>query len=274
MRYQQNAVLGALRHAQTFFDENPTAVAGLSATARNELDRVTDAFSKEAVNQDAGLRGTEGEVSRGRSLRTALRAKHMAPIAEVAKYKLQSMPEFSSLTLPSVNISEESLVASATSMADAAAVHAQTFIDSGLLPSFVDDLRTATKAVSISSADRATLKGVRNGGTAGLDAWEKQGRAMLRVLDRLVLAQIGDDAALRRRWETAKAVQRKPGPSAKAGPVVSAGGQPTTTPVVAPKPVTTSTPVVTSVVVPTLVPTLAPTSTAAVTPPASVPVAA
>ncbi|HEY4307512.1 MAG TPA: hypothetical protein VGM82_23765 [Gemmatimonadaceae bacterium] len=271
MRYQQNAVLSALRHAQSFFDENPTAVAGLNATARNELDRVTDAFSKDAVNQDTGSRGTRGESSRGRALRTTLRQKHMAPIAEVARYRLQSVPEFSSLTLPSVSISEESLVASATSMADAAAVHAQTFIDSGLQPTFIDDLRTATKAVSASSLDRASLKGVRNGGTAGLDAGEKQGRAILRVLNRLVLAQIGDDAALRRRWETARAIQRKPGPSAKTELVASTGGQTTTTPVViAPKQVATSTSAVTPVVVPTPVPT----STPAVAPPVSVRTAA
>ncbi|HEY4303853.1 MAG TPA: hypothetical protein VGM82_05275 [Gemmatimonadaceae bacterium] len=221
MQYQQNAVLSALQHAQQFFDES-SAVLTLNPNARKELDRVTEELSTHAVAQSAGSRGSKGEVTRGRSLRVALREKHMAPIAELAKYKLSSVPEFSALTLPSMNISEQSLVASATSMADAAEVHAQTFIDSGLATTFVDDLRTATKAVSDSNGQRATFKGVRNGGTAGLAAVEKRGRAMLRVLNKLVLAQIGDDASLRRRWETAKTVQRKPGPNAKTEPVVAA----------------------------------------------------
>jgi hypothetical protein len=54
----------------------------------------------------------------------------------------------------------------------------------------------------------------RTGATAGLAALEKRGRGLLQILNSLILAQIGDNAQLRREWTSAKTVQQKPGPSA------------------------------------------------------------
>ena len=226
MRYQQNAVLTSLRRAQQFFDDNGAKLGAINPTATKELGSVIEELSALAVSQDSAARGSKGETSRNRALRVALRQNHMAPIAEVAKYKLQSVPEFAALTLPPSTLSAQSLVASATAMADAATSHSQTFIDSGLSATFLDDLRAAAKAVNDSIVERGNQQGRRNGATAGLAAAEKRGRAILRVLNALVLAQIGADAQLRRQWTTARAVQQKPGRSQHAQPVPSAPATP------------------------------------------------
>ena len=222
MRYQQNAVLTSLRRAQQFFDDNGAKLGAINPTAVKELAAVIEELSTLAVSQESGARGSKGETSRNRSLRVALRQDHMAPIAAVAKYKLPTVPEFAALTLPPATLSAQSLVASATAMADAATPHLQTFVDSGLSTTFLDDLRTAAKAVNDSIVERGNQQGRRNGATAGLAATEKRGRAILRVLNALVLAQVRDDAQLRRQWTTARAVQQKPGRSVNAQPVASA----------------------------------------------------
>lgn len=226
MLYKQNAVLTSLLRAQQFFSNNSSKLSGLNPSARKELDDVVDELSSLAVAQEGGKHGSIGETARNHALRLALRQNHLVPIAVMARYKLQSVPEFTALTLPPAKISAENLVASANSIADAATPHAQTFIDAGLSVTFLDDLRLAAQALSDSIVERGNLQGRRLGATAGLAAAEKRGRAMLRVLDALVLTQIGDDAQLHREWTTARAVQRKPGASARRQPVTAIGEQP------------------------------------------------
>jgi hypothetical protein len=213
MKYQQNAVLASLRRAQEFLDANADALAGINSSARRELDDVVTQLSTLAVAQDVGARASKGETARLRALRSRLRNSHMAPIAQVAKYKLQAVPEFAALLLPPGNISAVGEVASAESMAEAAAPHAQIFADAGLSPTFLDDLRAAASAVSESIAGRNTHQARRNGATAALASNERRGRALLGVLHVLVLAKVGDDAQLRREWMTARVVRGKPGPA-------------------------------------------------------------
>lgn len=225
MRYEQNAVLTSLRRAQQFFDDNTEGLSALNSTARRELDDVAGQLTTLSVAQETGKRGGKGETARSHALRLMLRQNHMGPVVAVAKYKLQAVPEFAALTQPGAELSAQALVSSALSMADAAAPHARIFIDSGLSVTFVDDLRTAAQAVSDSVLERDNHHVLRSGATAGLAALERRGRALLRILNALILAQIGDNAQLRREWTTAKTVQQKPGPSASAHASAHANAQ-------------------------------------------------
>ncbi|HTE44985.1 MAG TPA: hypothetical protein VK636_07060 [Gemmatimonadaceae bacterium] len=238
MRYQQNAVLTSLRRAQQFLDANAGVLGDVNKSARVELDEVVAQLTTLSVAQDGGARGSKGETSRQHALRVALRRKHMTPIAQVAKYKLQAVPEFAALTLPPSTVSAQSDVAAAQAMADAASVHAQTFIDSGLPSTFLVDIRAAAAAVNDSILGRSTHQTRRNGATAGLAATEKRGRSMLKVLTALVMAHVGDDAQLSREWASAKKIQRKPGP-----PVGSQENAPTPPTLVSPAPTLAPAPV-------------------------------
>ncbi|HTE46002.1 MAG TPA: hypothetical protein VK636_12200 [Gemmatimonadaceae bacterium] len=240
MRDGQNAVLESLRRAQSFLDDNSDALKAVNASTRKQLDDVETQLSELSVTQDIGARGSKGETSRKHSLRQALRQNYMTPIAELAKLNLRDVPEFASLTLPPSSITPQREIAAASSMADAAEAHKQTFIDNGLPPTFLDDLRTAAAAVTESLAGRSKHLNRRAGATMGLIAAEKRGRTMLRVLNALIKAHIGSNPELIGQWNSAKMVRRKPGPAAGHAtnppiPIHSTGG-------VTPAPVLTTNP--------------------------------
>jgi hypothetical protein len=213
MRNKQSAVLESLRRAQQFLDTNGDVLAPVNKSTRKQLDDVVSQLSDLSVEQDSGARGSKGETARQRALRLALRRNYMAPIAELAKLNLRGVPEFAALMLPPASATTQRTVAAAYAMADAATEHAPVFVDNGLPETFAADLRTAAAAVTASITGRGMQQGRRSGATAGLVAEERRGRAILRVLNALVLAHIGTNAQLLAGWNAAKAVRRKPGPA-------------------------------------------------------------
>ncbi len=223
MRHQQNAVLTSLRQAQEFLDENDTVLGAVNTSTRKQLDDVVAQLTALSVTQNSGVHASIGETARQRALRAKLRRTCMAPIAELAKFNLRNVPEFSALRMPPTNASTQNLVAWAYAMADAAAEHAQTFMDSGLPATFADDLRTTAAAVSATVVERGKERGRHISATAGLAAEEKRGRSVLRVLNVLILAQIGHNDALVAGWAAARTVLRKPGRAAGSQPSGGAG---------------------------------------------------
>ncbi|HTE45671.1 MAG TPA: hypothetical protein VK636_10540, partial [Gemmatimonadaceae bacterium] len=235
MRDGQIAVLNALVRAQTFLDANADALGAVNTSTRKQLDDVVKQLSDYSVAQDSADRGSRGETARQRSLRLALRRSYMRPVAKLAQLKLRSVPEFAALTLPPTTIPPQRLVAAAYSMADAASVHAQVFVDNGLPPTFVDDLRNAAVAVATSIAGRGQHQDRRAGATVGLLEEEKRGRIILQVLDALILAHSADNPPLVAGWTSAKMVRQKAGPvsgtpTTAPAPVQSTGAPATVTP--------------------------------------------
>jgi hypothetical protein len=228
---------------------NAEALAAVNNSTRKQLDDVTAKLSDLSVAQESGTRGSKGETARQRALRLSLRRSYMTPIAELAKFKLRDVPEFAALMLPPGNATAERSVAAAYAMADAATPHAQVFTDNGLPATFADDLRNAAAAVGESIAGRDNHQGRRAGATAGLQAEQQRGRSILRILNALIMAHIGNDAQLTAEWVRAKLVRRKPGPAAgseadtpQSGvtPITSGGTSATTTPILSTTPTSTS----------------------------------
>ena len=170
-------------------------MSAVNKSTRKQLDDVVTQLSDLSIAQDGSARGSKGETARQRSLRLALR-RYMVPIAALAKLELPDVPEFAALMLPPANATAQHAVTAAYAMADAATPHMQAFIDNGMPTTFADDLRTAAAAVSESIVGRSKHQGRRAGATAGLAAEEKRGRAIVRVLNALIMAQIGNDAML------------------------------------------------------------------------------
>lgn len=242
MRNEQIAVLASLRRSQQFLDAHVDVLDAVNKSSRKQLDDVVTQLSDLSVAQESGTRASKGETARQRSLLLALRRNYMTPVAELAKLKLREVPEFAALMLPPSDSTAQRVVAAAYSMADAAGAHADILIGDGLPATFADDLRSAAAAVSDSLSDRGEHQGRRVGATAGLIAEDKRGRAMLRVLNALVMARIGSDPQLVAEWGSAKVVRRKPGPAAGSRPTdvtpIHAVVAPTQTPVSVVVPVT------------------------------------
>ena len=108
----------------------------------------------------------------------------MEPIALIARKNLRTTPEFAALQMPKPTVRGDAFLASARAMADAAAVHTDTFIAHGMPAAFLDDFKTAITTLERSMTDREQNYDRRLSATAGLDAQEKQGRLALSVLDR------------------------------------------------------------------------------------------
>lgn len=214
MRYEQNAVLDSLRRAQQFLDAHADALETVNPSARKQLERVAAQIADLSILQETGSRGARGETAKQRALLAALRRDHMAPIAVVAKLELRAMPEFVSLQMPQAGGSAERLLVAAYSMADAAARYSDVLIDNGLSATFADDLRDAAAAVSEAATGRNTYRLDRTGATAGLDAAQRRGRAILKILNALIARCIRNDAQLVAEWNAARKIGRKPGPPA------------------------------------------------------------
>jgi hypothetical protein len=89
---------------------------------------------------------------------------------------------------------------------------------------FLDDLKTAITTLASSMNDREQNYNRRLSATKGLDAQEKQGRLVLGVLDKLLQPALADNDALKRGWEGARQIRRRPGPTATAPDAPSTAG--------------------------------------------------
>jgi hypothetical protein len=233
MRFLQNAVLAALKRVQLFLDDNAAVLAAIVdlTAARKRLDAVVASFTDHAYNQDAGSRGAKGETAKQRQLRLTLRAQQMDPIALIARKNLRTTPEFAALQMPKPTVSGEAFIASAKAMADAAAIHKDTFIEHGLPSTFLEDFKVAITKLDSSISNREQNYNRRLSATKGLDEKEKQGRLVLSVLDSLLEPALADNEPLLRGWEGARLIRRRPGPTA-AAPAASnptgAGASPAT----------------------------------------------
>jgi len=226
MKHRQSHVLETLRQIQVFLDANAQVIGPAIASSRRNLDEVVTNLTNYASAQEVGNISSRGETAKQRALRAALRSDHMEPIAEVAKQMLRDVPEYHALVMPPNNITAPQLVARATAMADAAAVHEQAFKDIGLPDDFISSLRALATEVSQSIDDRKQHTSKRNGATAGLGAEEKRGRSMVKLINALVVPRLRSSDALLAEWRSAKRVPRKPGPVATVLPAsaVSATG--------------------------------------------------
>ena len=256
MLNRQNAVFDALQRTQRYFDENGVLFTSIDlAVARKRLDDVIASFTTHAFDQDAGSRSAKGETAKQRQLRVKLRREQMRPIAVVAKRNLQSTPEFISLQLPKPTLKGQAFVASASGMVDAATIHKDALLANGLPSTFLDDFKAGLTKLESSLGDRNTSRRRRIAATTGLTVEERNGRAVLSVLDAIVeQALVGNEPALSA-WKAARHIRRRTGaastapatststtstPAAVSTPAgVSAVDSPTATPL----PVSESTPV-------------------------------
>ena len=264
MRFLQNAVFAALKRVQLFLDQYAAVLAALVdlIPARKRLDDVVASFADHAYNQDANDRGAKGETAKQRHLRLTLRGHQMEPIALIARKNLRTTPEFAALQMPKPTVSGEAFIASAKAMADAAAIHKDTFIEHGLPTAFLDDFKAAITKLDNSISDRERNYNRRLAATKGLDEKEKQGRLVLSVLDSLMEPALVDNDAVLRGWQGARQIRRRPGPTAvtpatPGTPATSAGGASPVTPTSTTSTVTTASTTSVAPVTPTTPPVAA-----------------
>jgi hypothetical protein len=205
-----NTVLETLRAMQQFLDDNAADIGPGLDNSRASLDAAVADLTTHFAGQDGGKRGIVGATQKLNALKTGLRFDHMRPIAEIAKRKLASVPEFASLKLPPANASTAQLIATATSMGGAAAPYTQTFVDLGLPADFVARMQASAAEVTQTLAARASHTLTRSGATSGLAAQDRIGRSIVKLLDSLVRPRIRSNPALVGAWNVAIRLRRVP----------------------------------------------------------------
>jgi len=205
MQSQHTVVLNTLQRVQRFMDANADALGTLNTSGyRKILDEVVDTLGGHAVNQATSKRVGSGETARQRVLRNALKLNHMRPIAAVAAAQLKQVPEFTALKMPPTNSTSRQLIAAAGAMGAAAANYSKTFVDAGLAPDFLAQLRAAAAALEASITNRGTTQTLQTSATAGLRAEAMRGRETVRVLDSLIEPKIAGDTVLLVQWKAAR----------------------------------------------------------------------
>jgi hypothetical protein len=212
MKTREDATKAALLRAKRFCAENATALASVVdlTVACQRLDDVITSFTTHAFEQDANTRSAKGETEKQRQVRVKLRAELMQPIAEIARQNLRTVPEFKALQLPPRSAKGAAFLASATAMADAAAIHKAPLLERGLPADSLEQFQTALNTLEESVSDREKNRTQRMGATKALALQEKEGRSVLKVLDALVRRALEGNEVLLGTWEGVRAISHRP----------------------------------------------------------------
>jgi hypothetical protein len=209
VRRRQMHVRETLVRVQRFLDDNAALLGPVNSSgARKALDDAAEHLAAQAVAQGEHIIGSTGETERQRALRLALRTQCLRPIARVAAARLNEVPEFSALRLPSKDLGGSGLATAAHAMANAAAPYAQTFIDAGLKPDFLDALRDLADEIEASLGGRTRHEIARSASTIALRAETSRGRAALNLLDAAIQQHVPDDAQFLAEWSSARRIPR------------------------------------------------------------------
>lgn len=202
----QKRVLQMLRRVQDFLDElAPAQPPRNLVEQRALLDQAVTRLESHAVRQELGARLGTGDTRRGRELRRLLMGKHMRPIARIAKAR--GVPGFDKdLRMPAARIDVEGLVAAARSMRNVATAHRQVFVDSGRPEDFLEQLETATSAITAMVDGRAKSLRDSRGATAAIRDEIAAARLVLRQLHAIVAPIIEDNGDAMARWRQARRI--------------------------------------------------------------------
>jgi len=207
MKLKDTQFLTALRGGQRFLDANDKALGTVNQSgARKALDTVTTEIASLADTQGTHRMQAIGERERELRLARRLKRRFVAPIVKIARAKLPEVPQFKGVVLPSANGNTAAFAALAESLAGAAEPFAQTFIDAGLSPDFVNETRAAAAELVQAIGGKGDFKSKRVKAT---DAITKQVRAAKRamgMLDSLIKAELEEDDPLLAAWATSRLV--------------------------------------------------------------------
>ena len=98
-------------------------------------------------------------------------------------------------------------------MAQAAESNREVFLQHGLAPDFVDQLRSAIDALAQACTSKASSLRRQVTATASTDGLVKRGRNAVRLLDAILVPRFANEPELLAAWRTAKKVRPSAGPS-------------------------------------------------------------
>ena len=249
----QAVVVDTLHGMQRFLTDHATEIGPGIEVARGTLDTTVAAIEGHLVQQDAGARNALGATQKLNALKTALRFDHMRAIAEIARRRLATVPEFKALKLPPAQLATNRLLVAAKAMGVAAAPYASTFTALGLAPDFLDRLQAAVDELAQGLNTRKQHTDGHAGATVGVAANITEGHGIVELMDSLVRPRIRSNPVLLTNWLSTIKFHRI---AKNAVPAVGASpsGSGTTTTTVTTNTTSTSTPAAAAAVPVTAIP--------------------
>ena len=230
MMSRQDAMLAAALRVQRFCTDNEASLTSVDLTqARKRLDDVITSFTAHAYDQDAQNRSAQGETEKQRQIRLTLRKEQMAPVAEIARRNLSTVPEFKELRMPPRSARGGAFLVSAKAMVDAATKYKDALLERGLPADSFDQFQGLLTTFAASVADREQNRNQRMGATKGLAFEEQEARSVLKVLNALIRRALAGNAALLGAWDGARRIYYKSGDAKKTtAPATASAAQSTT----------------------------------------------
>jgi hypothetical protein len=216
-------MLEKLRAAQLFLDKYASRLGALvESGTRRQLDQAVVDLETLAESQ-ATSENTTSRAPKARELRHDLIERHMLPILRLASVNLPRTPELAKLAVPKGTPTPERLVLAARVMGQAVAPFAQTFIDAGMPPTFLQELEAAADAVASFAAERKRSIGVGKAATEGIRATISRGGRVITAIEALIRKVLDrrspDDKIIRDEWDSVKKARKTGGRSAPSEPV-------------------------------------------------------
>jgi hypothetical protein len=145
--------------------------------------------------------------------RRVLLEQHIRTIVGAARLAEGKTPALTGITAPPLKTPTAALLAAAESNMRVAEQH-QAVLTPILGEGFLEQLRAAMVEVQDATATGRTSRAKRAAATAALTAETERGKNAVRVLDGLVLRNLGGDVALEREWRARRKVVLSGRPSA------------------------------------------------------------
>ena len=210
MKTIHSVVLDVGLRVQEFLDANAAALGAVNQSrSRKQLDEAVTAAQSHAVDQEVGKILTVGETRNQRDLRTLIRRKYLAPIAEVASALLVDVPQFAELRMPPGNLVGTRFIAAGRGMANAALPYLTAFTDAGLPANVLDGLNANLDRLEESVAARSGHSQSRSLATVSLDEAERGIRRSVRALDGALRHALAEQPVLFATWQSQKRYPRR-----------------------------------------------------------------
>jgi hypothetical protein len=181
-----------------------------------ELGEVIARLSTEAVDQEAGARFVRVHSESQRTLRDALYGDHMLPISRVAREVFGASGMDRAFAMPHKRSVNQTLLAAAGAMAQAARKNSEVFVKHGVPQDFVAQLTSCAAALETAQTAKVESGRRRVTATAALRDQLKRGRKAVRLLNAVLEPQLAKDPELLAAWRSAKRVPPQPTPAVTA----------------------------------------------------------
>jgi hypothetical protein len=208
MELKDHNVFDTGRRVLTFLDSQ-SAVLGTTvpATLRAQLDTAVTQLAASGTDQESLDSSTRGEIVNQVAMRKALTVDFLDPMARIARHALRASPDFPALVVPASGLRKGDFMNKINAIVDAAAKHAQDFVDHGMPADFIAQLRAAVAALNASVDTRGKQKGLLKQAGQGIKDSTKAVRAVLHVMDGIMKRALKTNQPVLANWTATKRIQ-------------------------------------------------------------------